>query len=304
MPRYARYPLPHLLGRIDYAGRHDWDPDGDTIHLRDPVLLVGGKAIRPEDGHLTVWMPGHWEPRFIHLKGKRKDYVPIRLEGVDAPEQHYRSTPFTLRKNGVSIPIRYHPGRPHPERSGPRWEPATDWLVGRLQKAGWALVMLDREGVDKYKRVLGYVWASDRWGRRGKFLSLELVKRGLAFTFLFESAGPTVIRQFLRAQAKARKAKKGVWRRYVERPLSYQDTFARPNRYTDPEPYHQLQSELNLPVVFRRLVDSWQPKGLSLRDALRKYDAMDYLTGAVVLGDRYWKVPVDRRIWAPHLLTP
>ena len=51
-------------------------------------------------------------------------------------------------------------------------------------------------------------------------------------------------------------------------------------------------------MVFRRVVDAYQLQGLSLREALRKYDAIDYGTGKIFAGDKYWQVPVERRIWA------
>lgn len=302
MPAYSDYPLPHLLGRVDYSGAHNFDPDGDTVHLRRPVLLVNGKAIQPQNGRFKVWMPGNEKPRFIALKGKASPYVPIRLEGIDAPEEHYRSTPFTLEKNGKKTKIPYNPAHAHDERSAPRWKPATDHLIGTLQKAGWALVALDREVTDKYGRVLGYVYASTKKGAKGAFVSLDLVKRGLAFPFLFESAGASRIRTFLKASESARKAKKGVWKKYVEAPLPYSKTFPRPERYTSPEPAAQANAPLNMPMVFRRVVDAWQLKGLSLKDALRKYDAIDFLTGDIVPGDRFREIPVGRRIWAPHLL--
>ena len=41
---YFNYPVPHLIGRIDYSGQQKFDPDGDTVHLRDPLLLVNGKS--------------------------------------------------------------------------------------------------------------------------------------------------------------------------------------------------------------------------------------------------------------------
>jgi len=160
-------------------------------------------------------------------------------------------------------------------------------------------VTLDREVTDRYGRVLGYVYASDGKGRRGRFMSLELVKRGLAFPFLFESAGD-FIPMFLNAANHARAASKGVWQHYVDRPLTYRNTYPRPARYIQAEPATQANGRLNLPVVFRRIVDAEQLKGLSLADALRKYDAIDYGTGVLVPGDRYHLIPIERRIWAPH----
>jgi endonuclease YncB( thermonuclease family) len=297
---YFNYPVPHLIGRIDYSGQHKFDPDGDTVHLRDPLLLVNGNPVSPQNGRFTIWMPGNLKPKFIHVKGSSSPYVPIRFEGIDAPEEHYRATPFVLKKDdGSETKIEFDPQKQHDERSQSRWKPATEYLLDVLQRVGWALVTLDREVTDRYGRVLGYVYASDGKGRRGRFMSLELVKRGLAFPFLFESAGD-LIPMFLNAANHARAASKGVWRHYVDRPLTYKNTYPRPARYTQAEPAIQANGRLNLPVVFRRIVDAEQLKGLSLADALRKYDAIDYGTGVLVPGDRYNLIPIERRIWAPH----
>jgi hypothetical protein len=178
-------------------------------------------------------------------------------------------------------------------------EPASAYALKTLEKAGWALVMLDREVTDKYSRVLGYVYAGDAAGAKKTFVSLELVKRGLAFPFLFESA-KALIPTFLAAAAKAKQQNLGVWNNYRHKPLTYAQTYPAPKRHTDPEPPAQLNGPLNLPVVFRRVVDSQQLSGLSLKLALQKYDAMDYTTGQIVPGDKYHTIAVERLIWAPH----
>src|SRR6476469_3298151 len=99
---YFNYPVPHLIGRIDYSGQHKFDPDGDTVHLRDPLLLVNGNPVSPQNGRFTVWMPGNLKPKLIQVKGSSSPYVPIRFEGIDAPEEHYRATPFVLKKDDGS----------------------------------------------------------------------------------------------------------------------------------------------------------------------------------------------------------
>lgn len=171
--------------------------------------------------------------------------------------------------------------------------------MGTLQRAGHALVQLDREVTDRYGRVLGYVYASDAQGKRGEFVSRELLARGLAFPFLFESA-QDFIADFLGAAMGARARKLGVWAKYTDRPLAVSSSlWPKPASYRSPEPVAQLKARLNLPMVFRRIVDAYQLQGLSLREALRKYDAIDYGTGKVFAGDKYWQVPVERRIWAP-----
>jgi endonuclease YncB( thermonuclease family) len=300
MPQYPNYPIPHLLGKVNYPAGTKLRPDGDTIHLFDPVLLLNGKAIQPANGQFKVWVTGAPTPKTIHLSGKPGSYhVPIRFEGIDAPEEHYRANPFSLTVNGQPLNFIANLTVKHEERSQPMWKPATDHAVDTLQKAGWALVMLDREVTDRYKRVLGYVYSSNANGVRKKFLSLELLKLGLAYPFLFESAG-SLIPTFLQAASQAKQSNLGVWKHYHHKPLSFAQTYSPPKHYTDPEPPSQQNGKLNLPVVFRRTVDTHQLQGLSLQLALQKYDAMDYTTGKLVSGDKYHTIPVEKLIWAPH----
>lgn len=303
MASYFRYPVPHLLGRVAYPVNTRLRPDGDTIHLFDPVLLIDGKAIKPVDRKFTVWVTGAHRPRIIPLRGNPgNSYVPIRFEGVDAPEEHYRATPFDVDVRGRNRKFPLDTGVPHDERSQPQWSPATRYAVDVLAAAGWALVALDREVTDRYRRVLGYVYASNSRGKRGTFVSLELVKRGLAFPFLFESSLDRVP-AFLAAARRARRSRLGVWKRYRHQPLPFSSSWPAPARHTDPEPSGQQRGPLCLPVAFRRVVDVRQLKGLSLKFALQKYDAIRFSTGDLVSGDRYGEIPVDDLIWAPHQYT-
>lgn len=300
MPQYSNYPVPHLLGRISYPQNTRLRPDGDTVHLLDPVLLVNGQAIQPQNGTLTVPVTGQLKPKIIRLKGKPGSYyAPVRFEGIDAPEQHYEPTPFDLKIRGKVRKFPLAPGVKHEERSQPQWTPGTAYAVSLLEATGWAVVMLDREVSDKYSRVLGYVYASDPQGARGTFVSLELVKRGLAFPFLFESSG-SFIPTFLSAAASAKQNRLGIWKRYQHKPLNYPVTFPAPANYTDPEPPEQFNAKLNLPVVFRRIVDAKQLQYLTLKLALQKYDAMDFTTGTIVPGDQYHTISIENLIWAPH----
>ena len=300
MPQLVNYPTPHLLGRVSYSKGTKFRPDGDTVHLLDPVLLVNGQAIPPQNGQFQVWVTGATKSKIIKLKGQPGSYhVPIRFEGLDAPEEHYKATPFDLKIGGQVKNFPLNPAVPHEDRGQPQWSPATVYAVSTLEKASRTLVMLDREVTDKYQRVLGYVYASDTSGAKKKFVTLELVRSGLAFPFLFESS-IAFIPSFLDAAAKAKKKGLGIWKHYQHKPLTYTQTYPAPKQYTDPEPPRQLAGKVNLPVVFRRIVDAKQLQGLSLTQALQKYDAMDFTTGHLVPGDKYHTIPIEKLIWAPH----
>jgi len=118
MPNFAKYPLPHLLGRVTCQGKHRFNSDGDTVHLRKPVLLIDGKAVQPKNKRFEVWVAGATKPRIITLKGTDEAYVPIRFEGIDAPEQHYRAMPFTLKTPPGRKKIAFDPAREHDDSRG------------------------------------------------------------------------------------------------------------------------------------------------------------------------------------------
>lgn len=300
MPVYAKYPIPHFLGKVSYPADTRMKPDGDTVHLFDPVLLVNGKAHPPKDGTFTVWVTGATKPKIVRVRGKgAHTYIPIRFAGIDAPEEHYRATAFKIKVGGQERSFPLNPAVKHEDRSQPLWSPATKYAVGTLTKAGWGLAALDSDVIDRYGRVLGYMYASDAKGSQNTYVTLELLKRGYAFPFLFESSGER-IPTFLAAAKKAKSVHKGVWQHYQHKPLPYSASFDAPTGYTEVEPTGQKASPLCLPVAFRRSEDAHQLKGLSLTFGLQKYDAMRFSTGDVLPGDQYPSIPVDDLIWAPH----
>lgn len=303
MPAYTSYQVPHLLGVVDYSKTKGLKPDGDTIHLFDPVLLVHGQAILPKNDMFFIWVTGSTKPRIIEVKSNGgRNYAVVRFEGIDAPEEYYHSQPFSMKVKGKTIKYTLDPKVKTEDRSQPLWKPATDYALDTLQKAGHAVVMLDREVVDRYGRALGYVYTSNATGEKQDFLSLDLLKRGLVFPFLFESAGE-MIPDFLAATAEAKAKGLGVWKNYKHKPLTYASSWPAPKTFHDPEPPAQQKGALNLPAVFRRIVDAHQLAELSRPDALRKYDAMNYRTGEVLPGDKYDQIPVEDLIWAPHVFA-
>lgn len=294
----TKYPTPHLLGTVTYQDKNTYKPDGDTIHLRNPKLIDAAGVHNLVDGKLEVWMPGRKKPRILTVS-KSHQALTIRLAGFDSPEEHYMSMPFESggKKYGLNT------AHQHENRCQPLWEPATDFMINTLEKDKWALIEIDPDVTDSHGRVLGYVYRSTSKGEKGTNLSVQSVRKGLSFPFVFETARDH-IEDFLEAGAAARKAKRGVWKHYQDKPLPYSQTYEPPKHHTDDEPNAQQSKALNLPVVFRRVVDVHQLKGLSLKTALQKYDCIDYETGELVTGDKFRKIPIDNRIWAPHRYKP
>ena len=303
MPALASYQIPHLLGVVDYSKSKTLKPDGDTIHLFDPLLLVNNQVQHPKEGMFFVWVTGAMKPRVLEVKSSGgRNYVTVRLEGMDAPEEHYHSQAFKVKSKGKVTAYDLDPKHGGEDRSQPLWKAATDHLVNTMQTAGHTLVLLDREVTDRYGRALGYAYNSNASGEKLDFVSLDLVKRGLAFPFLFESAND-LIPSFLDAAKAAKAANLGVWKHYSHKPLTFTSSYAAPKHWIDDEPAAQQKGKINLPCVFRRIVDAHQLIGLKRDVALRKYDAMNYRTGDVLPGDKYHEIPVEDLIWAPHSFT-
>jgi hypothetical protein len=153
MSRLAHYATPHLWGTIDYVKPGRLQPDGDTIHLRNPCLVMMGKLIKPEAGKLEVTMPGKARPYVLELRGDPPHYLPIRLSGLDAPERHYVAS---VRPD-PTIPA-YEPreGR-HRTVCQPHHEPALEYIMRVAARWPKMLVELDREVIDKRERVLGFL---------------------------------------------------------------------------------------------------------------------------------------------------
>jgi endonuclease YncB( thermonuclease family) len=300
MPAFVSYQVPHLFGVVDYSKSKTLKPDGDTIHLFDPLLLVHGHVVQPRNEMFFVWVTGGTKPRVIEVKTSGgRPYVTVRLEGIDAPEEHYKATPFNEKQGSKIIAKHEATSKAAHELAQPLWKPATDYVVNTLQAAGHAVVLLDREVTDHYGRARGYGYASDAVGEKGAFVSQEMLKQGLAFPFVFESSGE-LIQPFLDAAATAKKANLGVWQNYSHKPLTFRSVYNAPKHWNDEPPPAQAKAKLNLPCVFRRIVDSHQLTGLTLPNALKKYDAMNYRTGDTLPGDKYHQIPVEDLIWAPH----
>ena len=303
MPAIASYQVPHLLGVVDYSKSKTLKPDGKTIHLFDPLLLANGQVHHPKEGMFFVWVTGASKPKVIEIKASGgRNYATVRLEGIDAPEVHYRSHAFNTAVKGKKVDFPVDSKSGNDERSQPLWKPATEHLVNTLQASGHTLVLLDREVVDHQGRAMGYVFTSNAIAEKGPSVTLELVKRGLVFPFPFESAGD-MIAPLLDAAKSAKAQGLGVWKNYEHKPLTFKSSYSAPKHWVDEESAAQQKGKLNLPCVFRRIIDAHQLVGLNRDAALRKFDAMNYRTGDVLPGDKYHEIPVEDLIWAPHSFT-
>ena len=105
-----------------------------------------------------------------------------------------------VRLIGVDTPETVKPRCPV-ERWGPEAAAFTREFVARGE------VRLERDGTsrDKYGRLLAYVWVGDQ------MLNEELIRAGLARAELQYNYSAAMKARFLRAQAEAHAARRGIW---------------------------------------------------------------------------------------------
>ncbi|KAG6331059.1 hypothetical protein ID866_8028 [Astraeus odoratus] len=143
-------------------------------------------------------MPGfgwRWPLRFRHVPKNLKDQtIHIRVAGVDAPEGAYFG----------------RPGQPHAEES-------LSWLRKRVEgKVIWCqLVRKDQYGRIVAVPVIPYRFIPLFLGRHwGSSLAVEMLRAGMVTTYEQSGAeyGPSNREEFLRWEAKARTARRGIWK--------------------------------------------------------------------------------------------
>lgn len=110
-----------------------------------------------------------------------RDHVRVRLLGIDTPE--------TVKEG-------------HPVE---RWGPEATEFTQRFLAGGRAQLRFDKRRVDRYGRLLAYVYVDDR------MLNEELVRAGLARVSLYPGDSESIGRQLRRAEEAARREKIGIW---------------------------------------------------------------------------------------------
>jgi micrococcal nuclease len=129
----------------------------------------------------------------------------VRLIGVDTPE-----TRFSPRSGGQDQPLA---------------EDAKAF-TRRATESGQVRLEFDKERIDKYGRLLAYVWYLDRESGDELLLNEELVRAGLARARLGYSYSESMKRRFRAAESEAREARRGIWSRREEQPQSVIERFS------------------------------------------------------------------------------
>jgi micrococcal nuclease len=105
----------------------------------------------------------------------------VRLIGVDTPETKREGTPIQP------------------------WGPEAHDMTARLVEGKPVRLEFDRERVDKYGRILAYVYTGDR------LLNEELLREGLGRALLKHPYSESMKRRFRLAESEARDNRRGIW---------------------------------------------------------------------------------------------
>ncbi|MFV2065855.1 MAG: thermonuclease family protein [Pirellulales bacterium] len=105
-----------------------------------------------------------------------------------------------VRLQGVDTPETVKPA--HPVEA---WGPEATAFTRRFVSGGYVRLEFDRERLDRHGRFLAYVWVDRR------MLNEELVRAGLARAEPRYRYSDAMKRRFLRAEAEAKVAGRGIW---------------------------------------------------------------------------------------------
>jgi len=135
------------------------------------------QVIRVVDGDTIIV----WKPSRGNKKPTKKTQTRVRLLGIDTPE--------TVKRN--------HPVEP--------WGKEATVFTKKFLAGGKVRLQLDHRRVDKYGRMLAYVYVED------VMLNEQLILAGLARKSVFRGDSASMAKIFTKAQRKAKEAKRGIW---------------------------------------------------------------------------------------------
>ncbi len=212
-------------------------PVNTEVFYRGKVKPAGGKSISP-----------------VKYAGTARQYITLRLEGIDAPELHYRFyDPSTIAKykgnaafKKANIDYRQHFS-----------EIATTALKQLLKKYadndGTVPCVFISDNIDKpgdlcdvYGRFIGYILIDDRKIN----INHWLVEKGLVFPSFYDSALPLEIKRITSLYKKALSKPVPMHKNYSARILAFDPSLKfRPKGPVDPS---KDRGKLILPKLYRR----------------------------------------------------
>jgi endonuclease YncB( thermonuclease family) len=251
--------LLEVSGTIDLA--QFWpagESDADTVK----VLLSGTNAFRftPHPGaqsKVTHAFEG------ATVKGKvskpaidKKNRVTIRLQGIDAPELHYRPTAPTLNSKKPTPAQRAKFTAANGNFRQKLGETATIALAEFLAKAGQSPLkcvvrtQVDEPGdvFDTFGRLIGDIFI--KIGGKDQNVNHWLCQKGWAFPTFYSSMTAQEINALIALSESARKAKAGVWKKPNSDLSVFDQTLLFRNKGV-PDPAKDAGAAM-MPKLFRR----------------------------------------------------
>jgi len=144
-----------------------------SSYARNPIRTVNGTVTKISDVDT------------IQVTTPEQTKLRVRLYGIDAPE-----TPKINQQSGHIN----QPGQPMGEEA---WGALRIKIIGKK-------VRLDIMDIDKYKRMVGIVWADKR------NINLEMVREGFAEAYV-EYLREPYREEFMRSEEEARSSSRGIW---------------------------------------------------------------------------------------------
>ncbi|MGC4089859.1 MAG: thermonuclease family protein [Polyangiaceae bacterium] len=214
--------------------------------------------------------------------------VTVRLQGIDAPELHYRPTFLRRAAGDLSKIARWN--RSFRQPLGEAAACALGGLVANVGVGEIACIVRTRvdhpgDTFDMYGRFIGDVFV--RVGHSEINLNHWLAQHGWAFPAFYDSMQNDEIEALLALCEEARHAKRGVWARV--QPALRDFTFRRVFRKSETEPPPRDTGAVCMPKLFRRMA-TWRvldaaelPSG-SFRAFLKSKSDACYETAAFMNG--------------------
>jgi endonuclease YncB( thermonuclease family) len=250
-----------IHGTIDLS--QFWPTGGSDADTTKIIVTVNRKSFiyQRADGTkrtTKVFLTAQYDDRGTLKPLLRKgNTVIVRLQGIDAPELHYRPTAVKgkrLAGTGLVKDYRQHQA-----------ETATVRAANFLKKYGTGSVkcrfvtaLQDDKGpgeaVDKYGRFVGNIVMSD-----GTDVNLWILRNGLAVAGLYNSMLDREIADCIRASAKAKSARSSIARFFKRKISAFDSTllYRRPTKSQTPNVLAEGKTTFIFPKLFRRQVNWW-----------------------------------------------
>jgi endonuclease YncB( thermonuclease family) len=233
----------------------DGDSDADTSKIKVTVgedsfsFAADGKTFKPTRAFFGAFARGASSKAVIDKQNR----ITVRLQGIDAPELHYRAAPLK-KSTGVSEAKRKAFNLENKPQRRQYWaETATVALAQKLLDYPHpvdcrVVSLVDRpyEVIDTYGRFVGNICVGDGFKTD---INLWLSEQGWAYPTFYSSMEPEEIKAYLDTLPKA-KAKGRIWKDYSTDTAKFDPKLVfRPHGPAQPS---KDKGKLLMPKVFRR----------------------------------------------------